>query len=219
VEVVEPAVPWSPALLATVELEERQIDEEIRLLEQDPPLRVWRVIPGSRRPRAPARIVGLLVHEALEHWRFPGDGFERWVTTRAREYGLADQGRLQDALKQTGRMVAQFKAHPLYAEMQAAELRLHELPYSLVDDGGLVKQGVIDVLFLKDGAWTVLDYKTDRLRDEASVLGFKDKQKYRVQVQSYGAAVEQITGHQPRLILLFLNYGGNAGGIYQELVE
>ena len=215
----DPAGSWSPALLAAIEPDHQQLDEESRRREQEPPLRVWRVIPAARQPRAPARIVGLLVHEALENWRFPGEGFERWVTAKAREYGLADQERLRDAVKETGRMLAQFKAHPLYAEMGTAEQRLHELPYSLLDDQGLVKQGVIDVLYLKDGIWTVVDYKTDRLRDEAVLRALPDMEKYRQQVQSYGAAVEQLAGHKPRLILLFLNYGGSVDGIYWQRVE
>ena len=56
-------------------------------------------------------------------------------------------------------------------------------------------------------------------RDEAALRGLADMEKYREQVTSYGQAVQQLTGHKPRLILLFLNYGGSVGGIHQEIVE
>ncbi len=210
---------WSPALLAAVKPDHQQLDEESRQREQEPPLRVWRVIPGSKRPRAPARLVGLLVHEALENWRFPGEDIDRWVMAKAREYGLADQERLRDAVKETRRMLAQFKAHPLYAEMDMAERRLHELPYSLIGNDGLVKQGVIDALYLKDGIWTVLDYKTDRLQNEASLKELLKKEDYEDQLKGYGEAVEKFTGHRPHLILLFLNYHGSDNGIYWQRVE
>jgi ATP-dependent helicase/nuclease subunit A len=215
----EPAGEWSPTLLGPIEPDRHEADEETRQKEQDPPLRVWRVIPAVQRPRAPAWIVGALVHEVLAVWRFPDNGFDQWVKARAREHGLADEQRLGDAVRQTRKLLSRFKNHSLYAEMDTAERRLHELPYSRTLDGGAVEQGIIDALYLKDGTWTVVEFKTDRLRDAAALTRLPEKEKYRAQIRDYGVAVERLTGNEPRLILLFLNYGGNVGGIHEEIVE
>lgn len=215
-EQAEPAVEWSPQMLDPVATSQDELDEESQRKEQDPPLRVWRVIPAVQRPRAPAWIVGLLVHEALAVWRFPNDEFDRWARSRAREHGLADQQRLDDAVRQTRRMVGRFKAHSLYSEMQLAERRLNELPYSLVDDDGLIQQGIIDALFLKDGSWTVVEYKTDRVRDAAAVAQLLIDKDYLDQLKGYAKAVEQLIGGKPRSILVFLNF---TDGIQLKIFE
>ena len=100
--------------------------------------------------------------------------------------------------------------------METAERRLHELPYSLAAGGGETEQGIIDVLFLKDGTWTVVEFKTDRLRDAAELARLLAKKDYRHQVRRYTHAVEQLTGRKPRSILVMLNY---SDGIYPEIIE
>jgi len=211
----EPAGQWSPELLGAVEPDQQQMDEETRRRGQDPPLRVWRVIPAVQYPSAPAWIVGVLVHEALAVWRFPDSGFDTWVRARAREHGLADRQRLGDAANQTRKLLNRFRDHALFAEMNTAERRLHELPYSLEDGNGGVEQGIIDALYLKDGIWTVVEYKTDRLRDAAGLDQLLEEKDYLAQLKGYTEAVEQFTGRKPRSMLLFLNYGS---GIHLEIV-
>ncbi len=103
--------------------------------EQETPDRVWRVVPAVKYPRAPSRVVGLLVHEALKAWRFPRDdaegAFDGWVRARARGYGLTDARQLADAARETRKLLDRLRAHPLYEEIAGAEVRQHEVPYSL----------------------------------------------------------------------------------------
>jgi ATP-dependent exoDNAse (exonuclease V) beta subunit len=47
---------------------------------------------------------------------------------------------------------------------------------------------VVDLAFEHDGAWTVVDYKTDR---EIATLG---EERYRRQVALYASAIAQATG-------------------------
>ena len=54
---------------------------------------------------------------------------------------------------------------------------------------GLLVQGIIDCVFLEDGQWILVDYKTDRIEDEAA---FADH--YRPQLAWYAAALEALTG-------------------------
>ncbi|MEG2135558.1 MAG: helicase-exonuclease AddAB subunit AddA [Clostridia bacterium] len=54
----------------------------------------------------------------------------------------------------------------------------------------IVVQGVVDCCFIEEGAWVLLDYKTDRLDDEALL------KKYSAQIKCYQSALERIT-HLP----------------------
>ena len=53
----------------------------------------------------------------------------------------------------------------------------------------LLVQGTIDCCFLEDGAWILLDYKTDRSRDVDAL-----KAHYQKQLRVYALALERITG-------------------------
>jgi len=204
---------WSPHFIEPVEAGRQTMDEATRQRQMEPSQRVWRVIPDARRPTAPAWIVGKLVHEAIRAWSFPGPQFDRWVPARARELGLLDNARLGDAIGRAETLLRRLKAHPLFTELEAAERRLHEVPYSLANEDGRLEQGVIDLLYLKDGLWTVIDFKTDRVKDAAEFANSTDHRKYRRQLVRYGSAVSQLTGRSPRTVLCMLNY---AGGIYLE---
>jgi len=53
----------------------------------------------------------------------------------------------------------------------------------------LLVQGTVDCCFMEDGAWVLLDYKTDRSRDVEAL-----KAHYQKQLQVYALALERITG-------------------------
>jgi ATP-dependent helicase/nuclease subunit A len=181
-------------------------DDKTRDRESDPPPRVWRVVPRAKDPSGPALVVGRLVHEALRHWRFPdGGGFEVFLRPYALEAGLTDETEIAEAIARARRLLARFQAHPLYTEMAAAE-RYHEVPYSVtVDDG--TRNGIVDLLYRTDNRWTVAEFKTDRLKDEAEMKARIGEEKYDEQVRGYVQAVTQQLGEQPRALLVFLNVG------------
>jgi ATP-dependent exoDNAse (exonuclease V) beta subunit len=151
-------------------------------------------------------VVGTLVHAALCRWRFPADeGFEAFLRPYALEAGLTDETEIAGAMAEARRLLARFQAHPLYTEMAAAE-RYHEVPYSVtVDDGP--HSGIIDLLYRTDGRWTIAEFKTDRLKDEAEMRVRIRKEKYDGQVRGYVQAVTRQLGEQPRARLVFLNVG------------
>lgn len=78
----------------------------------------------------PAWVTGSLVHEAIALWRFPGDNFEQWVNARARGKGLTNRKQLNTAVKEVERLLNHFQAWELFPEIEQAERRLHELPYT-----------------------------------------------------------------------------------------
>ena len=171
------------------------------------PQHVWQVAPTAQRPDAPAWVIGALVHEALALWRFPDDRFEGWANARAREYGLTDPHQLRHAFTTTVRLLNRFRQHPRYHEIASADRRLHEVPFHLAANGGL-KIGYIDLLYQKDGLWKLIDFKTDRIRDEAALQQLLVEQDYRQQVQGYGTAVQQLMGVSAHLELCWLDYPG-----------
>jgi ATP-dependent exoDNAse (exonuclease V) beta subunit len=202
---VKDSGPLPPPLLAAVAPLEEQVDQRTADSDQRPSLQVWRVVSVVERPEAPAWVVGALVHEALAAWRFPEDGFEGWVEARARGHGLADERQLRDAARQTRKLLQRFQEHPLCKEMEDAERRLNEVPYSRVV-GGQVENGIIDALYLRDGAWTIVEFKTDEVRDQAALDDLLAEERYVDQVHRYQAALENLLGQRPRAILCLLDY-------------
>lgn len=170
------------------------------------PQRVWQVVPTALRPEAPAWVVGSLVHAALALWRFPDDAFAAWCLARAKEYGLTDTAQLRDAVEKTKKLLGRFRGHPLYGEMNNAERRFAEVPYVL-SQNGQTERGIIDVLYYHNNQWTVVDYKTDELPDEAGVARLLVEKDYREQLERYAVAVEKLVGTRPRLLLCFLQVG------------
>ncbi len=199
--------PLPPPLLAPVESEPAQVDPRTAERERIPPQRVWRVVPAVQQPRAPAWVVGSVVHEALAAWRFPDEAadFERWAEARARGHGLTDTRQLADAGRQSRRLLARFRSHPLYQAMEEANRRLHEVPYSLLVNGQ-VESGTIDALYRQGGSWTIVEFKTDRVEDEADLERVLGERDYLPQTQRYVQAMERLLGERPRCILCMLNY-------------
>ncbi len=189
---------------------QEQVDRRTKGREQRPPQRVWRVVPAVQTPSAPAWVVGSLVHETLAAWRFPPNGFEDWVLARARQYGIADPFQLEDAARRTGELLSRFQAHALYDEMESADRRLHEVPYSRSLDGR-IENGIIDAIYRRDGSWTIVEFKTDEVRDQEALERLLAEEDYLAQAQRYVDAVEDLLGQRPRSILCLLNY---AGGVH-----
>jgi ATP-dependent exoDNAse (exonuclease V) beta subunit len=208
--------PLPPPLLASVLPEPAQVDADTAAHEREPPQRVWRVVPEVERPRAPAWVVGSLVHAALATWRLPqatDEGFDRWVEARARGLGVTDPRQLRDAARQTRRLLSRFQAHPLYEEMSGTSRRLHEVPYSIwVDDQ--VESGVIDAVYASDAGWTIVEFKTDIVSDPDQFQRMLVEQGYLEQVQRYIRAFHSLLGQKPRFLLCMLNDAGRVR-VYQ----
>jgi ATP-dependent exoDNAse (exonuclease V) beta subunit len=200
----------NPETLAQVQqnLARNIIQPAIEPDERQTPNRVWQVVPTAKEPQAPAWVVGTLVHEAIALWRFPGAGFEKWVTARAGNYGLTDKVQLQNATDEVGRLLERFMAWELFPEIERDGQRFHELPYSY-DLGYKIETGFIDLLFKHNGRWTIVDFKTDKIKHEAEVNQLLKKEKYEAQIRRYGTAIKALTDEQPRLLICLLN--GPAG--------
>jgi ATP-dependent exoDNAse (exonuclease V) beta subunit len=204
---VQEETSWSADLLQPVPAGHTDVDERTEDRERDPPRQVWRVVPAVSDPHAPHWVIGKLVHEALAAWRFPDDRYEEWVESRARGYGVVDPGQLRHAARHSRKLLERFQDHELFREMDTADRRLHEVPYSRIVEGR-VENGIIDALYLRDATWTVVEFKTDELEDQADLDRLLEREDYLTQAQRYVAAVEHLMGQRPRSILCLLDYDG-----------
>jgi ATP-dependent exoDNAse (exonuclease V) beta subunit len=197
-----------PDLVAPLRLpEERLLDEKILARETDPPQQVWRIVPRAKRPTGPAWVVGKLVHEAIRHWRFPGDDFEAFIKPFALEAGLTDRAEIWATIRTVARLLARFRGHTLWAEINAAE-RYHEVPYAIPGD-----RGIIDLLYRTKAGWVIADFKTDELRSEVEMWETIERNGYNEQVKRYVDAVMIQLGQRPRALLIFLQIGGSRIGL------
>lgn len=185
-----------------------QVDEKARHRQADPPERVWRVVSRAKKPMGPAWVVGQLVHRMLQYWRFPGDEadftlpFDDFLRPLALELGLTDAAEIHATVREVRRLLERLRAHPVFAEMDAAE-RHHELPYLLPEGGG-----ILDLLYRTPQGWFIADFKTDEVSSEAEALETIRREGYDRQVARYAEAVAAQLGVRPHTRLVFLRVGG-----------
>ncbi len=146
--------------------------------------------PGGRR-------FGTLMHAVLRDIPFGApeqnrDTISQLVVLHARSIGAT-----AEEIAAANKSVEALLAHPLIARAQRAQ-RLHrEYPVTLPLDGGAlgtIVEGVIDLAFVEDGAWTIVDFKTDADTQER-------RGRYELQLRWYGYALEHLTGMRARAIL------------------
>jgi ATP-dependent helicase/nuclease subunit A len=96
-------------------------------------------------------------------------------------------------------VVASVTGSEIWKRAQKSLRRMVEVPFQRlvqdaeVDDSirGTILRGVIDLVFLEQDGWVIVDYKTDRVaKDRINALA----DLYRPQVVSYAVAWKQITG-------------------------
>jgi ATP-dependent exoDNAse (exonuclease V) beta subunit len=112
---------------------------------------------------------------------------------------------VSSAADRTRNLLDRFRTSSLYQEMNAASLRLHEIPYTY-RVGDSIDSGKIDALFQQDRTWTVVEFKTDRLRDRSELDTLLDRQTYLDQCRRYAQAIQQLLGQQPKVLLCLLDY-------------
>ena len=97
--------------------------------------------------------------------------------------------------------LAWFLGTELFRRMQLSPLCRRELPFTAAVESGTLSglaageqvllQGVIDCCFLEDGAYVVLDYKTDAFRGSSAA---EQAETHREQVALYARVLSELTG-------------------------
>jgi ATP-dependent helicase/nuclease subunit A len=137
------------------------------------------------RPSGPE--FGTLVHAVLARMPFEATraDLNDIAALEARVLGMSDD----DAVA-AGAIAEGVLGHDLLARARRAAARgacRRETPVTLTLEDGTLVEGVVDLAFEEDGAWIVVDYKTDR------ELAVGDG-PYRRQLAAYASAIAQATG-------------------------
>jgi ATP-dependent helicase/nuclease subunit A len=167
----------------------------------------WRRRAEERgsRSRAAARVVGAVVHRALELW--DGEPAEL-ITLGARLAGDAaarEQLPADDVQAGVATVLRGFVASPLCERLREADVVGREVPMLQRRGDGATWRGSIDLIYrAPDGGLVVADYKTDDETDEAAM-----RERYGEQLGIYAEAVRraQDLARPPRAELWLLRSG------------
>ena len=124
---------------------------------------------------------------------------------------LAEEDRPAGDLDEIAGIVEGARESPLWRRALAAKTRFAEVPFALVvpraelgvSDGPteILLQGAIDLVFEEDAGWTLVDYKSDTVKDNlADLVAF-----YTPQVDIYRRYWERLTGKPTQAGLFFLD--------------
>ena len=150
---------------------------------------------------------GTLMHEVMQ-W-LPLQSYTRPALKQVLDT-LALQGYVTDEERKaiSEKRIYDFFQSDLGQRLLTAERVERELPFSMLfpanrvypemlDGEDLFLQGIIDTAFLEDGAWVLVDYKTDRLDEEALV------DRYRIQLMLYKEALERLTPYPVKEVYIY----------------
>ncbi|MDD7489441.1 MAG: PD-(D/E)XK nuclease family protein, partial [Clostridiales bacterium] len=79
----------------------------------------------------------------------------------------------------------------LWQRVTASERAERELEFTLRNEDGSLVQGIIDCCFIEDGAWVIVDYKTNYVGDNDPR---EIAERYIPQLTGYENALKSITG-------------------------
>ncbi len=147
---------------------------------------------ASRAARPHGKRFGILVHAVLATVPLDADAavIADAARIQARIVGATDEeiAAARDA-------VTSALSHSLLLRARTASRVERETAVMMTEDDGSVVEGVVDLAFLEQGTWTVVDFKTDR------ELGAR-ADAYRMQVEAYVRAIAKATGQPARGALL-----------------
>ena len=170
---------------------------------------LYRATSVGEKTAAPARIVGDVVHRALQLWKFPDQGeneFIDWAASELKSRGVIRESEIKNGYRRVKNILERFQGHELFNRMDTAERILHELPYSVGENNEPYQSGVIDAMFREAGQWFIIEFKTDEIRDKRRFDWVWQHEDYQQQVEKYIRAAEFVLGEKPEAILCFLNY-------------
>jgi ATP-dependent helicase/nuclease subunit A len=152
------------------------------------------------------RIVGEMVHRALQSWTLPSNMEHEDLCRRLAAYAwdehLTDSEQLDWAIYESIELLKKFEVSHIPKRLEHAQQIHRELPF-VYWTGEREIHGILDVLYLnRAGLWTVLDYKTTPTNDIE-----QDARRYYLQLGVYASAVQAKTGQVPRTSLYYIHSG------------
>ncbi len=141
--------------------------------------------PGGRR-------FGTLVHSVLRDVSLDAG---RQAIAKLVELNARTMGAPAEEIEAACDAIEATLAHPLLARARSAPRCYREYPVTLKLEDNRLLEGVIDLAFVEDGLWTIVDFKTD-------ADSYARRTQYERQLQWYGYALNQLTGMRARGWLL-----------------
>ena len=152
-------------------------------------------------------LIGELAHRFLENWDFGDDPaefrarleplLEKWIEPKQQ----ANREQLRHELEE---IFDSFFSSEAYRELRSSDILGREVPLLIPWDGRIM-EGVIDLLYERDGQLFIADYKTDRVekKDLHEAAG-----RYRHQVEIYSEAARRVMKREVAAFkLIFLRLG------------
>jgi ATP-dependent helicase/nuclease subunit A len=104
------------------------------------------------------------------------------------------------------RMIKSQKAYrevPFHMEIKSTEI-YRDIPNDKYMDENIMVQGIIDCYFEENGEVILVDYKSDYFKkgEEKAIID-----KYKIQIELYARAIEEITNKKVKEKYLYLFYG------------
>jgi ATP-dependent helicase/nuclease subunit A len=163
---------------------------------------------NTQPPRkTPALVVGDLTHRFLQTWPFGGETSNLAGQLRAFIDGAlpaefaSDRAAIETELHEILDIYFNSK---VYSELKAAKILGREVPL-LMPWNGQIMEGVIDLIYEKNGLLYLADYKTDRIKRSELRAG---AERYRQQREIYVEAARKSLGRQVAAFkLIFLRLG------------
>ena len=163
---------------------------------------------GAQAPRhTPALLVGDLTHRFLQTWDFAGDianfdeQLRNFIDGALPAEFAADHAEIETELRE---ILANYFHSKAFAEFAGATILGREVPL-IMPWQGQIMEGVIDVLYEKNGLLYLADYKTDRIERNELRAG---AERYRQQAEIYIEAARKSLGrHVAAFKLIFLRLG------------
>jgi ATP-dependent exoDNAse (exonuclease V) beta subunit len=123
---------------------------------------------------------GTLVHTILRDAALDGTGIEQLEKVHGRVLGASDQ-----EIEHAAEAVAAALKHPLLERARKSTLCRRELPILLKLEPNRILEGVIDLAFLENGTWHIVDFKTD------AEIG-ANRKRYENQLRWYSLAMARL---------------------------
>jgi ATP-dependent exoDNAse (exonuclease V) beta subunit len=173
----------------------RTVTSQARIASGDalPPVTLVELPRNEERPSGIR--FGALVHATLSTVDLDPatDSSKKAATLQGRILGASDE-----EIEAASITVRAALAHPLLQRAARAWFRgecRRETPITLTVENGTLVEGTVDIAFLENDSWTVIDFKTDRELET-------ELEHYKRQVGMYAAGISRATGKSAEAILI-----------------
>ena len=157
--------------------------------------------------KTPALMVGDLTHRFLQTWQFGGEitqlaaQLRTFIDRSMSAEFAADRAEIETELHE---ILDNYFRSKAYRELAGAKILGREVPL-LMPWNGQIMEGVIDLIYEKNGLLYLADYKTDRIKRNELHAG---AERYRQQAEIYIEAARKSLGRQVAAFkLIFLRLG------------